>query len=32
LLTILVDESLANLNRRMNLLPEEALYFSRPVA
>lgn len=28
LLTMLVDESLANLNRRLNLPPEEALYFS----
>jgi hypothetical protein len=31
-LTMLVDESLANLNQKMNLPPEEALYFSRPVA
>ena len=31
LLTMLVDESLANLNQRMNLPPEKALYFSRPV-
>jgi hypothetical protein len=30
LLTMLVDESLVNLNRKMNLPQEEALYFSRP--
>jgi hypothetical protein len=32
LLTMLVDESLANLNQKMNLPPEEALYFTRPMA